>query len=333
MKLNKTIVRYAVKSFAGAALATAAAFPVTGLAQSAADYPSKTVRLIVPFAPGGATDTLARLAGASMSTRFKQPVVVENRPGGNTLIGLEATAKSPPDGYTLTVTSSNVATEQVVNKEWPLRVERDLATISVFAGGGYAVTVSSATGVKSLKELIDYVKANPGKVNQAEAGAISTDMAILKQRIGLPAVESILYKGGPMSVQAILSGEVQIYGAAVLDVASLHKAGRLRVIAYTERERHPLIPDVPTVAESNVGVNDFEAGFFFALMGPVGIPADILSRLNAAAVGMVREPEFLEKTNQFGMRVYPIGIVESRNRIASVIKATEAAQAAGIKLR
>lgn len=333
MKLKKTVVRLAVNSLAGAALATAAAFPVAALAQSAADYPSRAVRIIVPFAPSGATDTMARLAGTSMTARFKQPFVIENRPGGNTLIGLEATAKSPPDGYTLTVTSSNVANEQVVNKEWPLRVERDLATISVFAGGGFAVTVSSATGVKSLRELIEYVKANPGKVNQAEAGSISKDMAILKQRIGLPPVESIIYKGGPLSVQAILSGEVQIYGAAVLDVATLHKAGKLRVIAYTERERHPLIPDVPTVAESNVGVDDFEAGFFFTLMGPAGIPADILSKLSNATIGMVKEPEFVAKTSQFGMRVYSMGIPESRNRIASVIKTAEAAQAAGIKLR
>ena len=317
-------------------VALAAALPVTALAQStptANDYPARAVKIVVPFAPGGATDTLARLTGTSLERRFKQSFIVENKPGGQTLIGVDAVVKSPADGYTLLVSAGNVVSEQVLNKDWPIRIDRDLTPLSVFGGGGYALTVSTATGIKTLKELVEYVKANPGKLNHGEAGAISPEVAILKYRIGMPHIESIIYKGGPLAVQAVLANEVQFYAAATLDVAALHKNGKLRVIAYTEKERHPLIPDVPTVNESNVGVSDFDMGYWFTLMGPANMQPAIATKINAATMAMVKEPEFVEKANAFGMRTYSPNLPETRARINEGVRVLDQALAAGIKLR
>jgi len=320
-----------MKTLVGMLLSMLAA--TVALAQSGADYPARPVRIIVAFAPGGQTDTMARLTAAFMEKRFKQSFFVENRPGGQTLIGTDAVAKAAPDGYTLLVTASNIAGEQVVNKDWPLRWERDLTMISIFAGSGYALVVSNKLPVNNLKELVAYSKANPGKLNQAEAGSISPDMAILRYKLGMGPVESVLYKGGPLSVQAIAAGEVEMYGASVIDVAQLEKAGKLKILLYTERDRHPLAPHVPTPREVGMGLDDFEAGFWFALMGPAMLPADINTKLNAAARDLAKSPEFIDKVTSSGAQVYQLSTAESTAKAQAMVKRYQEAMAAGIKLR
>ena len=326
MNLNHSAFRLA----AAAALAASVAVPATSFAQA---YPARVVKIIVPFAPGGTTDTMSRLSGQSLTKTFNQSFIVENRPGGATLIGTDAVAKSAPDGYTLGVQANSLATEQVLNKDWTVRVDRDVSVISTFAGAGYAVSVSNETGVKNLKELVAYIKANPGKVNHGQAGSISPEIAMLKQRLGIPPIEDIVYKGGALATQALAANEVQLYAASTIDVAPLHKAGKLRVIAYTEKDRDALLPDVPTVAESGVGLNDFDAGYWFAMFSPANVPADITNKLNAAMLAMTKEPEFMAKAATFGMRVYSLNVAESRARVLASIKLIEQAQATGIKLR
>lgn len=326
MKIDKSVIRIA----AVAAFAVSAAAPVTSFAQA---YPNKPVKIIVPFAPGGTTDTMSRLSGAALTKTLNQPFVIENRPGGFTLIGTDAVAKSAPDGYTLGVQANSMATEQVLNKDWSLRIDRDIAVISTFAGAGYSVSVSNESGIKSLKDLVSVIKANPGKFNQGQAGSISPEMAVLLNRLGVPPIENILYKGGALATQALAANEVQLYGASTIDVAPLHKAGKLRVIAYTEKERDALLPDVPTVAESGVGLNDFEAGYWFAMYGQGALPADIINRLNTAMLGLTKDAEFVAKASTFGMRVYSLNAAESRARVLSSVRLIEQAQAAGIKLR
>jgi tripartite-type tricarboxylate transporter receptor subunit TctC len=149
----------------------------------------------------------------------------------------------------------------------------------------------------------------------------------------MPPVEDVMYKGGPLAVQAITAGEVQLYGASTLDVASLHKAGKLRVIAYAEKQRHPLLPDVPTIAETNMGINDFEAGFWFALMGPANMPGEVIARLSTAMQGTLKDPEFTDKVISLGHRVYSMNPAESRAYIQNYLRQLEQAQAAGVKLR
>ena len=156
---------------------------------------------------------------------------------------------------------------------------------------------------------------------------------MLKHRLGIPPIEDIVYKGGALATQALAANEVQLYAASTIDVAPLHKAGKLRVIAYTEKDRDALLPDVPTVAESGVGLNDFDAGYWFAMFSPANVPADITNKLNAAMLAMTKEPEFMAKAATFGMRVYSLNVAESRARVLASIKLIEQAQATGIKLR
>lgn len=303
-------------------------------AQPAGQYPNRPVKIMLPFAPGGATDLLARMLAQFNEKKFGQPFVVENRPGGQTLIGIDAAAKSTPDGYTLLVTSSNVITEEALNPGWTVKMDRDLSSIALFAGGGYAVVASNNVPIRTMQDLVSFSRANPGKLNQAQAGAISADMEILKYRLKTGPIESILYKGGPLSVQAIVSGEANLYGAAVLDVVELEKAGKLKVLLYTESERHPLLPNVPTPRELNLGLDNYSAGFIFALMGPANIPADIVNRLNQASQEFVKSAPFIDTAvKKFGMVAYTLSPKESADRMQATLKSYLDAKAAGVKLR
>jgi len=303
-------------------------------AQPAGQYPNRPVKIMLPFAPGGATDVLARMLASFNEKKFGQPFVIENRPGGQTLIGIDAAAKSAPDGYTLLVTSSNVIVEEALNPDWTVRMDRDLSTVSLFAGGGYALVASNNVPIKNMQEFVAFTRANPGKLFQAQAGAISADIEILKFRLKAGPVESVLYKGGPLSVQAIVSGEANLYGAAVLDVAELEKAGKLKILLYTDADRHPLIPHVPTARELNMGIDDYTAGFIFALMGPAKIPTDIVNRLNAASQEWVRSQAFVDlAVKKFGMTPYTLSAAESRARMMATLKSYADAKAAGVKLR
>ena len=307
-----------------------AGLPAAALAQSASSYPSRPVRLIVPLAPGGAVDALARMIGAYMESRFKQPFLVENRPGALTQIGTEAVVKAAPDGQTLLVTSTPVASEQVLTKAWPFRVERDLTMISMFAGGGNAMITASSVPVSNLREFAAYAKANPGKLNLANGGGTAVGTLLLLNRLGIPPLFEVMYKGGPASVQSVVTGDTHLFGAAVQDVVELAKAGKVRILAYTERERHPLLPSVPTVRESGVGLNDWDTNFWFALLGPAGLPPDITDKLNAAMLDMLKTPEATGRLAGFGLRPYLSDAADSRGRIRAYIRDLDGAVAAGI---
>jgi tripartite-type tricarboxylate transporter receptor subunit TctC len=264
-----------------------------------------------------------------MERQYKQPFIVENRPGAVTQIGTEVVVRAQPNGETLLVTANPVASEQVLNKAWPFRVERDLKAISMFAGGGYVLITSNKVPAGNLREFAAYAKASPGVLNQAVSGGTSIESAMLLNRLGI-TMEQILYKGGPLAVQSIVAGDTHYFGAAVLDVVELAKGGKLKLLAYTERERHPLIPNVPTVGESGVGLPDWDANFWFALLGPAGLPDDIANRLSASVIDMLKTKEVLDRIAAFGLRAYPLGIAESRNRINAYVKDIETAVAAGV---
>jgi len=306
--------------------------PAVLYAQS--DYPSRPVKLIVPFSPGGPSDTLARTFGMEMEKRLKQPFVIENRPGGLTLIGVNVVVNSPADGHTLLVTSGSVlASEQVANPDWPVRVERDLTPISVFAGSGFAIVVTSNLPLKSMRELVDYSRANPGRLNQAQAGTIAVEIELLKQRLHMGSVENVIYKSGPLAVQAIASGEAQFYAAAVPDVVQLEKAGKLKIILYTEGSRHPQIPHVPTPREAGLGIDDYVSGFWFVLMGPAKLPLEVTNKLSATTAEMVKSPGFTERAMAFGMEPYAYTPEQTVARITATIKALTEAKNAGVRLR
>jgi tripartite-type tricarboxylate transporter receptor subunit TctC len=308
-------------------------FPVLALGQSGAPYPSRPAKIVVPYPAGGLTDTVGRLAAAFMEKRFNQSFIVENRPGASGLIGASAVVKSPADGYNLLLTASGMLQEEVMNSDWPLRVDRDMTPISILTGTGYVVVVANSVPAKSLREFVAYAKANPGKLNEAAPGNRNAAFEILKDRLGIPPIELVMYKGGSAAIQAVVAGEAQVITGAASDWAELDKAGKAKIIAYTENERHPLIPQVPTVNESGVGISDFNAGFWLGLSGPPGLPADITDKLNAASQEMVRSPDFQGRTTAFGMHSYYLSAVQARDRMLDEVNQLRAAAAHGVKFK
>jgi tripartite-type tricarboxylate transporter receptor subunit TctC len=312
-----------------AAAVVLAALSTTAAAQA---WPSKPVRIIVPSTTGGALDIFARLLGGAYEKQLGQPFVTDNRPGALSQIGTEAVVKSPPDGYTLLLTSIQVASEEALNPAWTMKFERDLTAVSMFAGSGQVIVVSNKLPVKNLAELIAYSKANPGKLNQAQSGGISTDMAILKHRLGAGRMEEILYKGSQPAIQAVVTGEADWFGASVTDALPLEKAGKLRMIAYTERARHPLLPQVPTVNEA-AGIDDYDASFWFLIAGPAGLSRDIVTKLHGATQSAIRSPEIGEKVANFGMRPLDFSPEQARDRVTARIRLLQKLSAEGIKFR
>ncbi len=307
--------------------------PLAGAAQAQnADYPNRIVRVVVPFAPGGSTDNAGRMVALSFEKQFKQTFVVENKPGAFTQIGTDAVVKAAPNGYTLLLAASNLPTEQVINKDWPFKAERDLTTIGLISGAGLALAVNPASPIKNLRDLIDFSKANPGKLNQAMAASPALDIEDLKARLGLN-LTAVIYKGGPLAVQAVVSGEGDITSGSPQDIVSLVRAGRLRALVYSEKERHPLLPDVPTVNEAGVGISDFDGVLWFGLFGPAGLPADIVTKLHGGVQTMLKDPEMVERIRSLGMRPFPLTLAEARARVAAETARTEALMARGVKLR
>jgi tripartite-type tricarboxylate transporter receptor subunit TctC len=311
------------------ALLALAAISAVAQAQS---WPSKPVRIIVPSTTGGALDIFSRLFGGAFEKQLGQPFVTDNRPGALSQIGTEAVVKSPADGYTILLTSIQVASEEALNPAWTMKFERDLSAISMFAGSGQVIVVSNKLPMKTLAELIAYSKANPGKLNQAESGGISTDMAILKHRLGAGRMETILYKGSQPAIQAVVAGEADWFGASVTDALPLEKAGKLRMIAYTERARHPLLPQIPTVNEA-AGIDDYDASFWFLFAGPAALPRDIVTKMHAATQQAMRTPDIGEKVSNFGMRPLDFSPDQARDRVVARVRLLQKLSSEGIKFR
>jgi tripartite-type tricarboxylate transporter receptor subunit TctC len=295
--------------------AAVAAFASASLAQpKGSDYPSRPIKIIVPLAPGASTDINARLLGSWLEGRLKQPVVVENRPGGATIIGTDAVVKSPPDGYTLLVAAHNVGYLSVTTRSTTI-TNKDLTPIGIIAGSGYVLIASTTVPAKTLAELVAYSKANPGKLNYGIAGGTALpELEELRLKIGLD-LTPVQYKGGAQVVQAVQAGEIHFFPGGIFQAIQLANEGKARALAYTERNRHRAIPDVPTVGESRVGVPDFDAHFWIGLLGPAGMPRDIVTRLNREVLEMVQAPEILGKLRNLGYNTYPISPDEMRTEM------------------
>jgi tripartite-type tricarboxylate transporter receptor subunit TctC len=307
----------------------AALLPFAVFAQGAAGYPSRPVRIVLSFAPGGATDTTARILGQYLEKSTGQPHVIENRPGAFAQLATDAVTKSAPDGYTLYLSASAIATEPVINKQWTARVDKDLTVISMFVRFSVAIVVNTALPVNSLRELQVWSKANPGKLTQAIAVTPSSDMKEIEAQMGLAPLD-VPYKGGPATLQALVAGDATYSLGFALDILPLIQAGKIRPIAYMEKERHPQMPSVPTVAESGVGLDNFDAVYWYALVGPGGMPADLVAKLHASVQGAFKDREAMERLEKIGMRPYIMTTAESRQRVLDEMKVAERRFAAGI---
>jgi tripartite-type tricarboxylate transporter receptor subunit TctC len=311
-----------------AAIALLAATPA--LAQP---YPTKPIRIIIAQAPGSASDVISRTVANKMQEGLGQPVVVEAKPGAGGALGSEAAAHATPDGYTLIMaTNSTHGSNPATYAKLPYDPIKDFAPITMVASVPYVLIVNPSLPVKNVEDLIAMAKANPGKMNYASAGNGSTHQfcaELLKTSAGINLVH-VPYKGSPPGIAAVVANEVGVMFANLTDIGGQLKAGRIKALAVTSPARAPLIPDVPTMAES--GYPGFEILSWFALLAPAGTPQPIIKQLNAEAVKALASDAVKGPLSAQGLTIASSTPEQVTAHIKSEIaKFTRIARAANIK--
>ena len=310
------------------------ALSLCGVAVAADDYPSKQTRIIVPYPPGGFNDTLARTVGDRLSKVWKQPVVVDNRPGGNTVLGNNLAAKAPADGYTILVTPLPFsALPALYGAKLPYSAQKDFQPL-VWAGSTQnALVVRNELGLSNLRDLIDYAKKNPGKLNFGSTGSGSSNHLSMELFMSMTGTRltHVPYKGSAPAVMAMLGGEIDVLFDNVPNVMQQIKAGKLKAIAVTGTRRAPLLPEVATVAES--GVAGYEVTVWFGMQMPAGVPKATVDRANRDIVQILRDPEVVKLFRDQGVEVEastPEAFGELLNR--EIPKWTKVVNDAGVKI-
>lgn len=255
----------------------------------AAPYPERTVRIVVPYPPGGSTDGLARLIGQKLSEAWGQPVVIENRPGADTQIGDAAVAQAAPDGYTLLMITTTFAISKGLYPSLPYDAAKDFTPISPIASSPFYLVVGTDVPAKNLAELIALAKKNPGKLNYSVSSSANYLAAELMKKAAGIEVMDIRYKGSGPAVQAVAAGEVTYTLDTLLATKGLIDAGKLRVLALTGDRRSTQIPSVPLFSEA--GLATFEMISWFGMGGPKGMPKDVVNTINAAVQKALALPE------------------------------------------
>lgn len=277
------------KLFAALLLCTAVAAPV-----AAQSYPNRSIRVIVPFGPGGGTDILMRLVGQKMQESMGQPIVIDNRPGANTLIGAEALARAAPDGYTLMVTLDMTMTmNPSLYSKLPYHPEKDFAAVGMIVKTPVVFLTHSKFPFQTLKEFLDYARANPGKITYG-AGAIISQV-VGEQLVRAASINMVYtnYKGGGQAVQGMLGGDIQF---GIMDIASVAphlRDGKLRALAVSGEKRETTMPNVPTIREA--GYPELEYRDWWGMYAPAATPRPIIDRLNAEIGRAVASPDLRPK--------------------------------------
>ncbi len=269
-------------------------------AQTPQAYPTKPVRLIVPYAAGGAVDTVARLVGQHLAERLGQPVLVDNRPGASANLGMDAVAKATPDGHTLLMSANALATNANLFATLPFNPQRDLVPVVKIADAPLVIVVPTTSPAKSLKELLAMAKAQPGALTYASAGNGSSGHLAgeaLKQATGIFALH-IPYKGGAPALTDLLGERISFMPLNPVEVMPHIKSSKLRALAVTSAKRLPLLPDVPTLAE--VGVPGLEMSVWWGLVAPASTPADTTNRLNLETQKLLAEPAVRSRIAELG---------------------------------
>jgi tripartite-type tricarboxylate transporter receptor subunit TctC len=276
----------------GLATLSAAMLALCGAASAQGNYPAQLVKIVVPFSAGSITDTLARILADKLSDKWKQQVIVENRPG---LPGTTSVAKAAPDGYTLMLTSNGHTIAGVINKGIQFDPVKDFAGVTQIANVPMVMIVPPSLPAKNLKEFIAMARAKPGEVNFSSAGVASTSFLsaeIMRQDANLKMVH-VPYKGSPEAVLAVVRGEAQMYFAPIPTAQELGKAGQVRVMAINSNTRMPQLPDTPTVAEA--GVPNFRYETWFGMMAPAGTPKPILDKVSKDIATVLAMPDVKTK--------------------------------------
>jgi len=258
-------------------------------------YPNRPIKLIVPLTPGGGNDIIGRTLAQPLQERLHQPIVIENRPGAGGNVGTEFVARAPADGYTLLLVSNAQVMNPWLYRQLPFDIMRDFSPVAMLATLPMLVLTNPSLPVTSIAELIAYAKANPGKLSYASPGAgtphhLATEL--FKKMTGTDMVH-VPYKGGAPAVAAVVAGEVQMMFGVVATTMPLIKAGKLRALATAEAKRIPMLPELPTVAES--GIEGFGVGIWFGIIGPAGTPAGVVSRLSEETRQVLELPLIRER--------------------------------------
>ena len=324
-------MQHARRALLAATLGTATlALPHTTFAQA---YPNKAVRLVVPYAAGGGVDTVARAVAQQLGESMGQPVLVDNRPGANSVIGTEHVAKSPADGYTLLVTLVSHYAMPFLSRNVRYDPVRDFTPVTIIGKAPQAMFVNPSTGIKSVKELIDYAKKNPGKVSYATSGAGTSQHLggeLLNHAAGIDMTH-VPYKGGAPALTDVVGGQIPVGILIYSNIRQHVAAGRLRALAVIESTRAKAAPDVPTVAEA--GVPGFAVpDTWIGIMGPAGLPRDVLTRLNSEILKAAGVPAVRTRLEGAGFEINEVGTDEFAGQGAKITEMYRSITAtAGIK--
>jgi tripartite-type tricarboxylate transporter receptor subunit TctC len=291
----RTIVRLA--AYAGMLLALASPAP-------AQDWPQRPVKIVVPYAPGGNTDAIARLTAERLTASFGQQFVVENRAGAGGAIAADYVAKQPADGYTLFVAALSQFGPVPLTQKVAYDPVKDFTAISNIGANGFVIVVNAALPVNTLKEFVDYVRARPGQLNYGSGGSGSLThlaAALFLQRAGLNMVH-IPYKGGAPALADTLAGQVQMYAGSPSELIAHAKGGKLKLLGITSNRRNAQLSDVPTVAELYPG---FKALTWNGLVAPANLPRPVLDRLAQEMQRALKDPAFLDRLAKMGLDPVP----------------------------
>jgi tripartite-type tricarboxylate transporter receptor subunit TctC len=296
-----TEARFPVASFVGLLSLLMPVVCCSQQSESAAQYPQRPIRMIVPYPPGGSTDILTRIVSLKLAGNLNQQVVVDNRPGGGGNIAAEVTARANPDGYTLLMTISSLITTPAVNPKTNYDPVRDFAPILLIARSPYRIVVNPMVPANTIQEWFALVKSKPGYLNYGTAGtgsAVHLAVELFKIMSGVNIVH-VPYKGTGPAMTDLIGGQIQMMFGGTLSSLPHVKAGRIRALAVTSLQRRADSPELPTVAETILP--GYEAGEWFGVIGPAGLPRPLLARIHAELTRVVKDPEMKERLSADGL--------------------------------
>ena len=285
---------------------------------AADDYPTRSIRLIIPFAPGGSNDVVGRIIANQLGQKLGQQVFVDNRPGAGGVLGSDLAAKANPDGYTILIISVAHAVDPWLYKE-PFDPVKDFAPVSIIATGTNVLSVNPNVPVHSVKELLDLAKAKPGFLNYASAGIGSFQHLsgeLFKLMAGVDIVH-VPYKGGGPAMLAVIAGEDQVMFSSIVQTVPNIQSGQLRALATGGEQRSPILPDLPTIAEA--GVPGYVATNWWGIVAPAGTPAPIVDKLHDAIAGLLDSAETKKFLDNEGAAPVHMGAAEFGTYIGSEI--------------
>lgn len=290
--------RFSAAVLVGAALLLAS--PAHGQA-----WPSKPIKVIVPYTPGGFTDITARLVCQKLQERLGQPVVIENKPGANSIIGVDAVAKSPPDGYTFAVVIAAFAANTTLYPKLPYDPKKDLVGVSLIGLSPLLAAVNNDAPFRNARDLIEYARKNPGRISYGSSGngsAVNLSTELLKSLTGTRMVH-IPYRGSAPALSDLMGGHIQLFMDAAVGLIAPGKAGKVRLIGVASEERLAVLPDVPTFIEQ--GIAGFTGSTWAGILAPAGTPPAIVKRVADEVAAIVKLPDIRQKFDEMG--TIPVG--------------------------